>query len=72
MPGAIIVQAEAPCVLTPENIAKLLACSLDHVYRLIKGRHLAAFNLAPRTEKRALYRVPLASLQRFLQESAVL
>ena len=71
MPGAIIIQAAAPCVLTPERIAELLDCSLDHVRRLIEARRLVAVNLAPDPKKRALYRVPLAALQRFLQEAVV-
>ena len=42
MPGAIIVQAGAPRVLKPEQIAELLDCSLQHVYRLIESRRLVS------------------------------
>ncbi len=69
MPATIIVQADKPRALAPEDVATALACSLAHVYRLIEGRKLLAFNLAPDPDKRALYRIPLASFQRFLQDA---
>ena len=52
-------------------MADLLACSPDHANRLIKSRRLVAVNLAPKKEKRAIYRVPLAALQSFLQDAVV-
>ena len=67
----IIIHAGEPRVLTPEKVAKLLSCSLQHTYRLIECRKLVAVNLAPDPQKRKLYRIPLAAVQRFLQESVV-
>ena len=69
MPSPIILQADKPRALTPEQIAELLNCSLANVMRLIQTKKLLAFNLAPDLKKRALYRVPLAALQRFLQDA---
>ncbi len=70
-PRPIIVQAGEPRGLTPENVAEMLSCSLQHAYRLIERRKLAAVNLAPNPKKRKLYRVPLAALAAFLQDAVV-
>ena len=69
MSATIIVQADKPRALAPIDVATALNCSLEHVYRLIEGKKLLAFDLSPDTEKRALYRIPLAALQRFLQDA---
>ena len=71
MPAPILVQAGEPRALTPQQVADLLACSLDHTYRLIEERRLAAVNLALARQTRKLYRIPLAAVQRFLQDATV-
>ena len=71
MPAPIIIQAGEPRVLTVYQVFDLLNCSHKHTTRLIEAKKLVAVNLASDLKQRALYRIPLAGLQRFLQDAVV-
>lgn len=57
---------DAAPMLRPREVADRLACDLDTVYSLISSGELCAHNIAPRTSRKASWRIAEADLQAFL------
>lgn len=59
-------------VYTIKEVADLLSCSKNHVYRLISSGELTAVNIAAAANaSRAKYRVTQADLDRYLESRAL-